>query len=200
MRDKTLVIACGAIARELMLIRKLNQWDHLEVQCLPADLHNRPDQLTLAVKRKIDSLIDEYCNIFVAFADCGTGGALDEVLDQYGIERIPGAHCYEFFAGSDQFNALAESEPGSFYLTDFLVRHFERLVVKGLGMDRLPELKRVYFSNYQRVVYLAQSESESLQSMARAHAQFLGLTYEYHYSGVTALSDSLKPALEQRAC
>jgi hypothetical protein len=197
MQDKILVIACGAIARELVGIKKLNQWHHIDFQCLPPELHNTPDQLPAAVKAKIESQSERYKDIFVAYADCGTGGALDKVLDEYGIERIPGAHCYEFFTGSDQFNAIAEAEPGSFYLTDFLVRHFDRLVVKGLGMDRLPQLIPVYFSNYKRVVYLAQSESEELQAMARDHANYLGLDYQYHHCGNNPLSRLLKPALAQ---
>ena len=199
MQDKVLVIACGAIARELVRIRKLNQWDHIEFQCLPAELHNSPDQIPAAVKAKIDSQSRHYKNMFVAYADCGTGGALDKLLIDYGIERIAGAHCYEFFTGSEQFNAIAAAEPGSFYLTDFLTRHFERLVIKGLGMDRLPQLIPVYFSNYQRVVYLAQSKSEELQAMAQGHANYLGLDYQYHYCGNTPLSRALKPAWEHHA-
>jgi len=196
MQEKILVIACGAIARELVRIKKLNQWDHLEFQCLPPDLHNTPEQLPAAVKARIDSQAGSYRKVFVAYADCGTGGKLDEVLDEYGIERIPGAHCYEFYTGSESFQAIADAEPGSFYLTDFLVRHFERLVIKGLGMDRLPQLKSVYFSNYKRVVYLAQSESVELQAMARKHADYLGLNYEFHPCGDTPLSQTLTPALE----
>ena len=194
-QDKILVIACGAIARELVRIKKLNRWDHLEFQCLPPELHNRPDQLPAAVKAKIDSESASFKKIFVAYADCGTGGKLDEVLDEYGIERIPGAHCYEFYTGSESFQDIAEAEPGSFYLTDFLVRHFERLVIKGLGLDRLPQLKSIYFNNYKRVVYLAQSESEELQEMARLHADYLDLEYEFHPCGDTPLSKTLKSAL-----
>jgi len=195
MQDKILVIACGAIARELVRIKKLNQWDHIEFQCLPPELHNTPDRLPAAVKAKIESRSKRYKDVYVAYADCGTGGALDKVLDEYGIERIPAAHCYEFFAGSDQFNAIAEAEPGSFYLTDFLVQHFDRLVVKGLGMDRLPQLIPVYFSNYKRVVYLAQRESEELQAMAHDHADYLGLDYTYHFCGDNPLSCALEPYL-----
>lgn len=197
MQDKILVIACGAIARELVQVRKLNQWDHIEFQCLPPDLHNTPDRLPAAVKAKIESQSGLYKDIFVAYADCGTGGALDKVLEEYGIERIPGAHCYEFFAGSEAFNAIADEEPGSFYLTDFLVRHFDRLVIRGLGMDRLPQLIPAYFGNYKRVVYLAQSESEELLAMAKAHADYLGLEFEYHNCGNTPLTRALQPALEQ---
>jgi hypothetical protein len=196
MQDRILVIACGAIARELVHIRKLNQWDHVEFQCLPPELHNRPEQIPSAVKAKIESQTGRFRKIFVAYADCGTGGALDKVLRTYGIERLPGAHCYEFFTGSEPFRTLAETEPGSFYLTDFLTRHFERLVIKGLGIDRLPQLKSVYFNNYKRLVYLAQSDSEELRSMARQHADTLGLDYEYHHCGNTPLSRVLTPALE----
>jgi hypothetical protein len=195
-QEKILVIACGAIATELLRIKNLNQWDHLEFQCLPPELHNTPEQLPAAVKAKIESQAASYKKIFVAYADCGTGGKLDEVLDEYGIERIPGAHCYEFYAGSESFQTIADAEPGSFYLTDFLVRHFERLVIKGLGMDRLPQLKSIYFSNYKRVVYLAQSESDKLQSMAQQHADYLGLDYQFHPCGYTALSQALTPALK----
>ncbi len=196
MQDKILVIACGAIAAELVRIKKLNQWDHIEFQCLPPELHNRPDRIPATVKAKIESQSNLYKKIFVAYADCGTGGALDTVLTEYGVERIPGAHCYEFFTGSEEFQNLAEAEPGSFYLTDFLTRHFERLVIKGLGIDRLPQLKSVYFNNYKRLVYLAQSDSEALQDMARQHADTLGLTYEYHHCGSAPLTCALSPALK----
>jgi len=197
MQDKVLVIACGAIARELVCIRKLNDWNHIEFQCLPPELHNQPDRITHAVQAKIESQANLYRKIFVGYADCGTGGALDKMLANYGIERIPGSHCYEFFAGSDVFQYLAETQPGSFYLTDFLTRHFERLVIKGLGIDRLPQLKSVYFNNYKRLVYLAQTESEELRLMARKHADYLGLEYSGHDCGSTPLSNMLKPYLEQ---
>jgi hypothetical protein len=193
----TLVIACGAIARELVRIRDLNHWDHIEFQCLPAELHNSPDKIPAAVKAMIESRAGQYKQIFVGYADCGTGGMLDKLLKEYGIERIPGAHCYEFYAGSDAFEQLTQSELGCFYLTDFLVRHFDRLVVKGLGLDRLPQLMPVYFTNYKRVVYLAQTDSKELQAMAEQQAEFLGLSYEYRYTGDRPLSLVLKTELEQ---
>ncbi len=196
MKDKVLVIACGAIARELVRIRNLNHWDHVEFQCLPPELHNRPERIPEAVREAIESARDQFREIFVAYADCGTGGMLDQVLDEYGIERIPGAHCYEFHAGSDRFHALGEDEPGSFYLTDFLVRHFDRLVIKGLAMDRLPQLIPVYFCNYKRLVYLAQTQSEALQALARKQADFLKLEYHYHYCGDEPLAQILSPILE----
>lgn len=194
-QNKVLVIACGAIARELVHIRKLNRWDHIEFQCLPPELHKQPDRIPQAVKAKIETQASLYRKVFVAYADCGTGGALDKVLSDYGIERIPGAHCYEFFSGGELFQELTGSEPGSFFLTDFLTRHFERLVIKGLGMDRLPQLKSTYFNNYKRLVYLAQSDSRELQTMARQHARTLGLRYQYQYCGHAPLNRALEPAL-----
>jgi len=198
MGAKILVIACGAIASELVRIKTLSKWDHIEFQCLPADLHNRPDDIPAAVKAKIESQASNFEKIFVAYADCGTAGKLDRVLDEYGIERIPGAHCYQFFAGNEIFNQYAEAEPGTFYLTDFLARHFERLVIKGLGLDRRPQLMPLYFGNYKRVLYLAQTNSEELQAMARRHADFLGLEYEYCFTSDQPLSLALEPALGQR--
>jgi Protein of unknown function (DUF1638) len=190
-----LVIACGAIARELVRIRDLNGWHHVEFQCLPAGLHNRPEKIPAAVLEMIEARRDDYARVFVGYADCGTGGLLDKALQGTGVERIPGAHCYEFFAGSAEFSRLAEEEPGSFYLTDFLVRHFERLVVRGLGLDREPALLPVYFGNYRRVVYLAQTADDELQSLARQHAEFLGLQYVYRLCGDRPLSLALQPVL-----
>ena len=195
MQAKVLVITCGAIARELVRIKKLNNWDHLEFQCLPAALHNTPENIPAAVKAKIDSQTDHFQQIFVAYADCGTGGKLDSMLDEYGIERIPGAHCYEFYTGSEQFHRFADAEPGTFYLTDFLARHFERLVIKGLKLDQRPQLIPLVFGNYKRMLYLAQTESEELQTMALKHANFLGLEYEYCFTSDQPLSLVLEPAL-----
>jgi hypothetical protein len=193
--DKILVIACGAIARELAVIRKLNQWNHIDVQCLPSQLHNRPERLAAAVRAMIEDQREHYSSLFVAYADCGTGGALDKVLDEYGISRLPGAHCYEFLAGSQHFKAIAESDPATFYLTDFLVRHFERLVIQGLGIDRMPQLLPVYFRNYKRVVYLGQSDLPELVAQAESHAGFLGLDFEYHETGYTPFNHALSQHL-----
>jgi hypothetical protein len=194
-RGDVLVIACGAIARELVRIREMNGWDHVQFQCLPAKLHNEPKKIPEAVRSKIAEQSGRFQKIFVAYADCGTAGALDKVLEDTGVERIPGAHCYEFFAGSEMFFDLAEQEPGSFYLTDFLVQHFERLVIRGLGVDRHPELAEIYFANYRRLVYLAQSDSKKLQDLAASFAQRLGLEYMYIHRGDQPLSMLLKPAL-----
>jgi len=197
MTASVLVIACGAIARELVRIREMNNWDHVEFQCLPADLHNTPDRIAGAVRDRIEREKENYARIFVAYADCGTGGLLDKALQGTGVERIPGAHCYEFFAGNGVFHALAEQEPGSFYLTDFLVQHFERLVIRGLGLDRQPGLLPVYFGNYRRLVYLAQTESEKLQARAKSHAEFLGLDYLYRFEGDQPLALLLKQVLQK---
>jgi len=197
MKAKVIVIACGAIARELVRIGKLNQWEHINFQCLPPELHNTPDRIPGAVNDMIEVHAGNYEKVFVAYADCGTGGQLDKVLKVHGVERIPGAHCYEFFAGSDSFHELSDEEPGSFYLTDFLVRHFERLVIKGLGIDRFPQLTHDYFGNYKRLVYLAQTDSECLQAMAREQAELLQLDYRYRFFGDQPLSHILEPALEQ---
>lgn len=192
---RVLVIACGAIARELVRIRALNGWSHIEFQCLPAELHNQPEKIPAAVLAKIDEQSARFEKVFVAYADCGTGGLLDRALDGRGIDRLPGAHCYEFFAGSDAFHEIAAEEPGTFYLTDFLVRHFDRLVVRGLGLDRQPGLLPVYFGNYRRVVYIAQTDDAELQALARRHAEFLGLDYHFRPFGDAPLSGALEAIL-----
>jgi hypothetical protein len=189
------VIACGAIAREVVRIRELNGWDHVDLQCLPAELHNTPDRIPGEVRRRIDRERERYAQIFVAYADCGTGGMLDRALAGTGVERIPGAHCYEFFAGSDAFFRLAEEEPGTFYLTDFLVRHFDRLVVRGLGLDRQPGLAATYFGNYRRVVYLAQRPTPKLRRLSLRHANLLGLDYRYEPCGDQPLAETLADRL-----
>jgi len=192
MTQKILLIACGALAHELVQIVRLNQWPHVRVRCLPPDLHNRPDEIPAAVRKQIEKSRAQYKQIFVAYGDCGTGGRLDDVLSEYGIERLPGAHCYEFFAGSDDFKSLAEAEAGTFYLTNFLTRHFDRLVRKGLGLDKRPELKDLYFGNYRRLVFLAQSDDPELCAMAEEHARFLGLEYQYHFTGFGHVEQQLK--------
>jgi hypothetical protein len=181
---RVLVVACAALAREIKAIQRLGGWDHVEVRYLPAELHNRPDRIPEAVRVKLDAAAARYDQVFVAYADCGTGGRLDALLAEHRVQRLPGAHCYEFFAGADRFAALHEAEPGSFYLTDFLVRHFDRLVIRGLGLDRHPELLPSYFGNYVRVVHLAQSGSRTLEKEARAAAQHLGLGFESRYTGL----------------
>ncbi|MFI4868290.1 MAG: DUF1638 domain-containing protein [Steroidobacterales bacterium] len=186
-----LVIACGALAREIIALKRASGWSGLEVTCLPPELHNRPERIPAAVRAAIVAARARFDRIFVAYADCGTGGALDRVLAEEGVERLPGAHCYEFFATSSVFAALAEAEPGTFYLTDFLVRHFDRLVAGSLGIDRHPQLASEYFRHYRRVVYLAQVAQPPLERAARAIAARLGLAYQQRLTGYGDLAVSL---------
>jgi hypothetical protein len=190
-----LVIACGALAHEITALRRAHAWDALDVRCLPADLHNRPEKIPGAVRELIRASRRRYRTIFVAYGDCGTGGLLDQVLSEEGVERIPGAHCYEFFATAPVFAALAEAEPGTFYLTDFLLRHFERLVIQGLGLDRHPELFGLYFGNYRRLVYLAQAPAAQSVDQARAIAERMGLEFESRRTGYGAMGTTLAAAV-----
>jgi len=186
-----LIIACGALAMEIVELQRLNGWSHIKIQCLPAELHNRPEKIPVAVRQAIKTCRDDYEYVFVAYADCGTGGALDKVLEEFDVARLPGAHCYEFYVGTDEFEAMSCGEPASFYLTDFLARHFERLVKEGLGLDRHPELLSTYFGNYKRLVYLSQSKSPQLEAAARQHADYLGLEFEHRHTGLNRVGRNI---------
>jgi hypothetical protein len=187
-----LVIACGALAREIAALRRVNGWSELDVCYLPPELHNRPERIAKAVQQEIRAHRERYQSIFVAYGDCGTGGGLDAMLRAEGVERIPGAHCYEFFASPGVFAALADAEPGTFYLTDFLVRHFDKLVTRSLGLDRHPELAPTYFGNYRRVVYLAQAPSAESLAQAEAIAVAMGLAFEFRFTGYGGLGAGLE--------
>jgi hypothetical protein len=197
MTQPMLIIACGALAQEITALRRANAWDVLQVRCLPAELHNRPEKIPGAVRELIRASRGRYASIFVAYADCGTGGLLDKVLSEEGVERIPGAHCYEFFATEPEFAALAEAEPGTFYLTDFLLRHFDRLVIQGLKLDRHPELFKVYFANYRKLVYLAQTAEANSQLQAEAIATRMGWQFEYRQTGYGNLAVALRGAVDR---
>ena len=185
--SRAIVIGCGALARELLAVTELIPG--LEVACLSPDLHNRPGGIPAAVRRRIhEARADGFERIFIAYADCGTGGLLDPVLAEEGVERLPGAHCYEVFAGSAAFAEMADAEPGTFWLTDFLARNFERLVIRGLGIDRHPELQATYFAHYTRVVFLSQTDDPDLLAMARRAADRLGLTFEHRPTGTANLA------------
>jgi hypothetical protein len=188
---RTLVIACGALAREIAALRRANGWSALEVRCLPAELHNRPERIAPAVRAAIEANRGRYAHMFVAYGDCGTRGELDRVLREEGIERLPGAHCYEFFATAQVFAQLADSEPGTFYLTDFLLRHFERLVVRPLGLDRHPELTQEYFRNYRRLVYLSQAPRPGAIEQAQRIAERFGFEFEHRFTGYGELGTRL---------
>ncbi len=186
-----LIIACGALAREIQQLIDINSWTDVDVQCLPANLHNRPDQIPDRVLDKVQSNRDRYARIFVAYADCGTGGLLDSALEALGVERLEGAHCYQFYAGSEVFEQLHDAEPGTFYLTDFLVRHFDRLIIDELGLDRHPELRETFFRNYSRLLYLSQAETPELVTKARRAADRLGLKFEHRPTGFGQLETGL---------
>ena len=190
-RPDVLILACGAIAREVLAVIRLNGWTHVDVRCLPAKLHNTPKQIAGAVDAKLTELAGRYDRVFVAYADCGTAGALDVVLNKHNVERLPGAHCYGFLAGNDAWDAMQEDEPATFYLTDFLARHFESLVVRGLKLDVHPELVPMMFGNYKRLVYLAQTDNAALRERAEKAATFLGLEFIERRTGYGELQPSL---------
>lgn len=188
---RILIIACGALAREITALKRANGWSQVDVQCLPAELHNRPERIVPAVRAQINTHRSDYDTIFIGYADCGTGGMLDALIRESGIERLPGAHCYEFYAGAAVFAELQEAEPGTFYLTDFLLRHFDRLVTRGLGLDRYPQLAQEYFRHYRKLVYLAQCPSADAQERAHQIAQRMGLVFEYRVTGYGELGSRL---------
>jgi hypothetical protein len=190
-RASTLVIACGALAREVAALKRANGWSSLDVRCLPAQLHNRPERIAPAVREVIRANRAHYAQMFVAYGECGTGGALDALLREEGVQRLPGAHCYEFFATPEVFAQLADAEPGTFYLTDFLLRHFERLVIRSLGLDRHPQLAAEYFRNYHKLVYLAQSPRAGAVAAARAIADSFGFAFEHRVTGYGLLGTRL---------
>jgi len=189
---RTLIIACGALAPELVALTRRPGMEHLDVACLPAHLHDRPARIPDAVRRRIRAGRATHDRVFVAYADCGTGGLLDAVLREEGVERLPGAHCYQVFAGQAAFDRLMAQEPATFFLTDFLAGHFDRLVVRGLGLDRHPDLLPVYFHAYRRVVYLAQTEDPALLAAARAAAARLGLRFEVRRTGYGDLAAAIE--------
>lgn len=198
-RPTTLFIACGALAKELVALKRATGWAELTITCLPAHWHNTPQKITPGVLRKIRSARRSYDRIYVIYGDCGTGGELDRLLEAEGVERIPGPHCYQFFMGTADFEALVEDEPGVFFLTDYLVRHFDRLIVKGLGLDRHPELLPDYFGHYTKVVHLAQVADSSLRQRAAKAAARLGLAFEYRMVGYGELGDFVAAAARATA-
>ncbi|MDH3680653.1 MAG: DUF1638 domain-containing protein [Acidimicrobiia bacterium] len=188
---EVLVLACGALARELRDIITANSFDHVTIECLPGDLHNRPDEIPGAVERRLDAVADRYRTVLLGYADCGTGGRLDELCRRRGIQRLPGPHCYELYAGHEAFAALHHEEPGTFYLTDYLAKHFDRFVWRVLGLDRHPELRDQYFGNYRRLVHLAQVDDPEIRAAAAAAADRLGLAFEHRITGYGGLGDVL---------
>jgi hypothetical protein len=187
---RILLIACGALAREIVDLKEANGWSHLDLTCLPAKYHLWPEKITAAVTEAVEKHRDAYDDIFIVYADCGTGGGLEARCAELGVQMIPGPHCYSFFEGNDTF--AARDEFTAFYLTDFLVRQFDAFVWKPMGLDRHPELRDMYFGNYEKLVYQAQTEDPALDAKAEDCAKRLGLAYERRFTGY----GDLKTALE----
>lgn len=191
-RGDVLLIACGALAREIVDLIERNRWAAFDVACLPAKWHNTPQFIVPAIREKIKAAKGRYRAIFVLYGDCGTGGELDRLLEEEGVERIDGPHCYAFFSGNETFAAKADDDLTAFFLTDYLARHFDRLIWQGLALDRHPELLPMYFGNYTKIVYLAQTRDEEIAKQAMAAAKKLGLAYEYRFTGYGELERDLK--------
>lgn len=188
----TLLIACGALGREVIDLIEMNNWRHLDVAAIPAKLHHQPELIPDAVREKIRAGKETHDKIYVLYGDCGTGGALDALLEEEGVERIPGPHCFSFFAGNDAFEAAADDEIATFYLSDYFCRHFDTFVWKALGLDRREDMKDFVFANYRHLIYLAQTEDTDLEARAREIADRLGLTYEYRFCGYGDLAPAMQ--------
>jgi len=191
---KTALIACGALAREVIALKERHGWN-AEVLAIPAVLHNTPDGIPPAVQQRIREARQKFDRIVVVYGDCGTGGQLDALLEAEGVERLQGPHCFEMYAGGS-FDRLMAEEPGTFFLTDFLVSHFDRLVIAELGLDRFPQLRDDYFAHYTRAVYLAQQDDPLLRNKAEVAAQTLKLPLEVHRVGFGFLESRLMALME----
>ena len=190
---EVLIIACGALAREILALIEINAWQHLTLTCLPANLHPYPEKITEAVRAAVTKHRAQYDHIFIAYADCGTGGLLEAACDEMGVEMIQGPHCYSFFEGNDAF-AAHEDEITAFYLTDFLVKQFDAFVWRPMGLNKHPELRDMYFGNYTKLVYQAQTEDPALRARAEDCAARLGLAFEYRFTGYGDLQTALASA------
>lgn len=188
---RVLLLACGALAHEIVALKQAGGWDHLDLACLPAILHNTPERIPEAVAEAVERHRKHYDEIFVVYADCGTGGRLQEMCKSLGVSMVEGPHCYSFFEGNEAFANLAETEFTAFYLTDFLVRQFDAFVTKPLVLDRHPELRDTYFGHYEKLVYQAQTDDPELTEKARACAERLGLSFERRFTGYGDLAATL---------
>jgi hypothetical protein len=190
-QGRVLLIACGALAHEILALKRTNGWDHLDLQCLPANLHLWPDRIPAAVEAAVTQHRAAYDSIFIVYADCGTGGLLQDKCKELGVDMVEGPHCYSFFEGNAAFAEKSETEFTAFYLTDFLVRQFDAFVWRPMGLDRHPELRDMYFGNYTKLVYQAQLDDPALDAKARDCAARLGLAYERRLTGYGDLATSL---------
>lgn len=189
---RVLIVACGALAREVLALLPPERFPTIDLHCLPATLHNRPQRIAPALRAALAERAGQYERILVGYGDCGTGGELDKVVAEFGAERLPGPHCYAFFSGVAEFARDPDADLRSFFLTDFLARHFETLVWKGLGLARHPELRDAYFAHYERLVFLAQTEDAALTAAAQAAAGRLGLAFERRFVGYGDLARHLR--------
>jgi hypothetical protein len=189
---RVLVLACGALAREILAVTGANRLDHIDLQCLPAILHNHPERIVPAVRAAVEKARARYDQIFLAYADCGTGGHLQAAAAELGLQMLTGPHCYAFLEGTDAFVARSEDEFTAFYLTDFLVRQFDAFVWEPLGLDRHPELRDAYFGHYEKLVYQAQTDDPALTAKARDCAQRLGLAFEHRRTGYGDLETAIR--------
>ncbi|MDJ0614197.1 MAG: DUF1638 domain-containing protein [Rhizobiaceae bacterium] len=195
--QKVRVIACGMIAREVLAINEQMGFEHVDLKCLPAEYHHHPEKIAPEMDKAVLKARDEgFEHIFVGYADCGTGGELDKICSKHGVERITGPHCFSFYMGNQQFMEAGDDYLTTFFITDFLARHFETFMKKPLGLDRHPELLPMYFSHYTRALYLAQTEDPVLEQNARKAAEFMGLEYEYRFTGFGDLVPALSSAAQ----
>ena len=193
---RILLLACGALAHEVLALKRLNGWDHLDLTCLPAKLHLYPERIPEEVEKAVKRHRNDYEEIFVLYADCGTGGLLAAKCAELGVGMLEGPHCYSFYEGNAAF-AAHEGEITAFYLTDFLVRQFDAFVWKPMGLDRHPELRDAYFGNYTKLVHQAQTRDEGLKALAASHAERLGLDFEYRFTGYGDLQTALRGLKEK---
>jgi len=194
--ERILIIACGMLAREVLAVKAQLALDHMDLTCLPADYHFRPDRIAPEMDKALERAKAEgYRSIFVGYADCGTGGLLDRVVKKHGVERMAGPHCFAFYQGAEKFEAQGERDMLAFYMTDFLCRHFDAFFMRPLGLDRHPELIKDFFGNYEKLIYLAQTNDPALDSVAEDAARLLGLSYERRFTGY----GDLIPELSARA-
>ena len=196
--EKVLVIACGMIAREVLAVKDALKLDHIDLTCLPADFHYYPDRIPAAMDEAIvEARAAGYRHVFAGYADCGTGGQLDRVLERHGVERVAGPHCFAFYQGLDAFAEVEDADMTTFYMTDFLCRQFDAFFMRPLGLDRHPELAKDFFGNYEKVVYLAQTDDPALDAVAENAARWLGLAYEKRRTGYGDLAPALRKAANE---
>ena len=201
---EVLILACGALAREIRDVSSFHRLDNVTLECLPASLHNRPEDIGEAVRRRLNRCRDRYERVLLGYADCGTKGELVDVCNEYRdsgttVEMMPGAHCYQFYAGAQRFAEMHDEDPTAFYLTDYLVKHFERIIMVGLGIEAHPELRDMYFGNYTKLIYLAQTDDPVLDGKALAAADRLGLGYERLSTGYGELESQIAGLARRRA-